>query len=183
MCLFSACCFHLYSVCLNKASAAESVKSGSQRSHRGLFAQMCCLPTCSRCLRCPPAAYKSLPLRLTAPLRAPRAHTSEPEVLISGTYNTIVCSFPAACHDGRRGTFSFFRKMLFFFWHTINHSTDTQQNCPCDAMRHAWVCDGQRGRFSRRLLFFFPPFPAHHNYSLSVLLYLHSDPSFTFKRP
>lgn len=115
MCLFSACCFHLYSVCLNKASAAESVKSGSQRSHRGLFAQMCCLPTCSRCLRCPPAVYKSLPLRLTAPLRAPRAHTSEPEVLISERKTQSFAHFRLPVTTGDAALFHFFEKCFFFF--------------------------------------------------------------------
>lgn len=52
------------------------------------------------------------PARSDAP-RAACAHvrTRGPNL---GTYNTIVCSFPAACHDGRRGTFSFFRKKHFF---------------------------------------------------------------------
>lgn len=159
MSVLRPCCFHLYSVCLNKASAAESVKSGSQRSHRGLFAQMCCLPTCSRCLRCPPAAYKSLPLRLTAPLRAPRAHTSEPEVLISGTYNTIVCSFPAACHDGRRGTFSFFRKMFFFLLthnKSLNwHATKLPVWCNEARLSMRWP----EGPLLKTALIFFPPLP------------------------
>lgn len=142
-----------------------------------LFANVFPLSTMpASCLQVvPPPAHSAAPRAACVHVR-----TRGPNL---GTYSTIVCSFPAACHDGRRGTFSFFRKRFFFFWHTINHSTDTQQNCPCDAMRHAWVCDSQRGCFSRRLLFFFPPFPTHHNYSLSVLLYLHSDPSFTFKRP
>lgn len=63
------------------------------------------LGTCCRRRRCPPAAYKLLPLQLAAPQCV---HVSVSEGPNLGTNNTILCSFPPACHTALFHFFSFF---------------------------------------------------------------------------